>query len=136
MTAPLADERTSLVEDVKVELPANDRFLRIARLAAAGLADEAGFDVDGVEDLRVAVDEAAVALIEVASPSATVVLQFRVSPGRVDFFGEVPADKAPSLHPVAESVLDVLTQGMELDHGRGCGSIRFTVRQADGSQVD
>ena len=33
-------------------------------------------------------------------------------------------------------VLDVLTQGMELDHSRGCGSIRFTIQHETGRQVD
>jgi anti-sigma regulatory factor (Ser/Thr protein kinase) len=44
-------------EPVRLILPAGTRYLRVARLVASSLATMAGADLDGVEDLRIAVDE-------------------------------------------------------------------------------
>ena len=45
-------------------LPADAGLLRLVRLVASGLASTAGFDVDELDDLRIAVDEAVAALLE------------------------------------------------------------------------
>ena len=42
---------------IELVLPADTRLVRVARLVASGVATAAGFDVDEVEDLRIAVDE-------------------------------------------------------------------------------
>lgn len=42
---------------VVVDVPASVRSLRLLRLAAAGLASDAGLDLEGVESARVAIDE-------------------------------------------------------------------------------
>ena len=53
---------------IRLSIPAELRFLRIARLTAAGIAGDLGFGLQDVEDLRVAVDEMCAALIEDAGP--------------------------------------------------------------------
>jgi len=42
---------------VRLELPIESQYIRVARLVASGLGATAGLDVDGVDDLRIAVDE-------------------------------------------------------------------------------
>jgi len=49
---------------VRLEVGGDHRHVRIARLVATGVASLAGFDVEAVEDLRIAVDEACVWLID------------------------------------------------------------------------
>jgi hypothetical protein len=44
-------------ERIELVLPADKRLVRVARLVASGVATTAGFDVEEVEDLRIAVDE-------------------------------------------------------------------------------
>jgi len=49
---------------VRLTIPARSRYLRLARLTAAGIASDLSFSLQGIEDLRVAVDEACAVLIE------------------------------------------------------------------------
>jgi anti-sigma regulatory factor (Ser/Thr protein kinase) len=49
---------------VRLIIPARSRYLRLARLTAAGIASDLGFSLQGIEDLRVAVDEACAMLID------------------------------------------------------------------------
>src|SRR3954471_9418272 len=51
-------------ETVRLTIPAALEFVRIARLTASGVASRVGFDVDEIEDLRVAVDELSSILVE------------------------------------------------------------------------
>lgn len=50
-------ETASVRELVKISFPANVDFVVLARFAAATIASRAGFDLDDIEDLRLAVDE-------------------------------------------------------------------------------
>jgi anti-sigma regulatory factor (Ser/Thr protein kinase) len=49
---------------VELRIPADPQMSRVARLAASGLASLAGFDVDVIEDIKIAVSEVLLALIE------------------------------------------------------------------------
>jgi serine/threonine-protein kinase RsbW len=53
-----ADPDLTPPHTVKVTLPAQPRLIRVARLVASGLANELGFDVDRLDDVRLAVGEA------------------------------------------------------------------------------
>jgi hypothetical protein len=53
MTAPSASD----TEHVEISFPADVDFVVIARFAAATVAARANFDIDEIEDLRLAVDE-------------------------------------------------------------------------------
>ena len=55
---------TTLDGPIELTIPADSRLLRLVRLVASGLASTAGFDVEQLEDLRIAVDEAVAALLE------------------------------------------------------------------------
>jgi hypothetical protein len=45
-------------EVVTLSLPAHSRFIRLARLVGAGLANDLGIDLDGLDDVRLAFGEA------------------------------------------------------------------------------
>lgn len=119
----------SVGADVRLELPAETRFLRLARLTASGLANDLDFDIDEVEDLRVAVDEACAVLVEVAADGSRLELTYALSGDTVEVRGAVPADERPELHPVAENVLALLARDFEVDHRDGRATFRFLARR-------
>ncbi len=44
-------------EVVTVQLPAQARYIRVARLVGAGLANDLGIDLEGLDDVRLAIGE-------------------------------------------------------------------------------
>ena len=86
---------------MKLEVEGDHRYVRIARLVASGVASLAGFDVESVEDLRIAVDEGCVWLIE-HGHGAPLRLELRRLDGRgVEVIGETDyssqTDATPSV---------------------------------------
>ena len=70
---------------VRLELPIESQYIRVARLVASGLGATAGLDVDAVDDLRIAVDELCAALFEVGGEK--VELTFAVDADDVEVTG-------------------------------------------------
>src|SRR4051795_11375701 len=52
---------------VRLTVPASLEYVRIVRLTGSGVASRLGFDVEEIENLRVALDELASMAIELAS---------------------------------------------------------------------
>jgi serine/threonine-protein kinase RsbW len=96
---------------VRVQLPVDSRYIRVARLVAAGLASTAGFDVDAVDDFRIAVDELCAALLEVGDSNASVELMFSVSDGEVQVDGRTATPGTASFDSdrldLSRQILDV-----------------------------
>lgn len=53
---------------VRISIPASLEFVRIVRLTASGLASRLGFDVEEIDNLRIAVDELAGAVVDASAP--------------------------------------------------------------------
>jgi serine/threonine-protein kinase RsbW len=53
-------------ETVRLTVPAALEYVRIVRLTASGVASRLGFDVEEIEDLRVAVDELTSLIVDAA----------------------------------------------------------------------
>ncbi|HEX6404910.1 MAG TPA: hypothetical protein VF003_17400 [Pseudonocardiaceae bacterium] len=62
------------------------------RAVAADLAARADFEVDSIDDLRMAVDDACAMLIEIAAQGATLSCRFTVRPERIEAVAEVDVD--------------------------------------------
>jgi serine/threonine-protein kinase RsbW len=96
---------------VRVQLPVDSRYIRVARLVAAGLASTAGFDVDGVDDFRIAVDELCAALLEVGDSARSVDLTFAVRDGEVEVEGRTETSGEASFDndrlDLSRQILDV-----------------------------
>jgi serine/threonine-protein kinase RsbW len=75
-------------ETIRLTVPASLEFVRIVRLTASGVASRLGFDVEEIEDLRVAVDELASIVIEAAEGGELAVL-FAVQDATLRIEGEV-----------------------------------------------
>jgi anti-sigma regulatory factor (Ser/Thr protein kinase) len=71
---------------VTLEVPAHSRYLRVVRLVASACAADAGFDIDDVEDVRVAADELCAGALELA-PLGTIVLTFETADGELTMHG-------------------------------------------------
>ncbi|MBI4936521.1 MAG: ATP-binding protein [Actinobacteria bacterium] len=55
---------TAVSGPVALRIPAEPALSRIARLAASGLASLTGFTIDDIEDIKIAVSEVTIALVE------------------------------------------------------------------------
>jgi serine/threonine-protein kinase RsbW len=115
VSIPLNDTGRPRVEtgtdpEVRLLIPATSRYLRLARLTAAGLAGDLGYSVDAIEDLRIAVDELCAAIIEDTPSPAQLELSYRESEGKLVVEGTCRArsTKAPDLHSVARELLNML----------------------------
>lgn len=51
------------MDDINLKLPAKPEYVSVARLTTAAIANRLGFNVDEIEDLKVAVSEAGIYLI-------------------------------------------------------------------------
>jgi hypothetical protein len=115
MTAGDRPAETEVTDVVKLELPAAPRYLRLARLTAAGLAGDLGFDMESLEDLRVAIDELCAAAIDGSDGTATLVLRYEPRGRGIRIEGEVEADgPGVELHPVAQELLRMVADDYEL----------------------
>jgi len=110
---------------VRLVIPASARFLRLARLTAAGLAGDLGYRVDAIEDLRVAADELCAAIISGAAPGAELSLTYREITGGLLIEGACAAngDDVPQLQGVARELVEILAD----EYWLGCdeGERRF-----------
>jgi len=95
---------------VRLSIPAEARFLRLARLTAAGLAGDLGYSVDDIEDLRIAVDELCAAVIEDADPTSELTVSYVERDGALVVEGVCDDVDAPlpELHAVAQELLAML----------------------------
>ena len=55
---------------IAIKLPCKAEYVSVARLTASGVANRAGFDLDTVEDIKVAVSEVCSRIISVAENSS------------------------------------------------------------------
>lgn len=103
-------------QPVRLIFPAEARSLRLARLVAAGVAGEAGFSIDAIEDLRVAVDELCAVLIDGAGPEAEVTVSYSVvGDGVVVEGGCTNRAASTELHVVARELLAMTTDEYTVD---------------------
>lgn len=74
-------------DTVTLTFPAATDRVRLARVLAATLADEAGFDYDEVEDIRIAVDELCFAVLEAGTTVGTFDISAVSQPGELHITG-------------------------------------------------
>jgi serine/threonine-protein kinase RsbW len=79
---------------VELVIPADTRAVRLARLVTSGVASASGFDVEEVEDLRIAVDELCAVLL--ACDTRDVLrLSWRSSPGAIEILASADVKGTP-----------------------------------------
>ena len=70
-------------DHIRLSIPADAGYGRIARIAAAGLALRLGFSYREIEDLRLAVDEALILLLRDDHSDGTLMVEFEPSPDQL-----------------------------------------------------
>lgn len=116
---------------VVLELPADPKLLRVARVTVASVAGELPLTLQDVDDLRVAVDELAAVVIEDVGPEAVLRLEVRVHDDALEVVGRVAgAGPLPELHPVAVDLLGLVAPGHELANDGADRTFRFARRVA------
>lgn len=80
---------------IRMTIPAMLAYVRLPRVAIAGLATRAGFSYDEVEDLRLAIGEVCQVLLDGADRTGTLTISFAVERGQmdVDVVAEGPAGR-------------------------------------------
>ncbi len=69
---------------IRLTIPAVLAFVRLPRVAIAGLATRAGFSYDEVEDLRLAIGEVCQVLVNGANRDGTLTIAFTVERGKME----------------------------------------------------
>lgn len=104
---------------VTLRFPASSERVRLARTLAAVLGDEAGFDYEEVEDLRIAVDELVFALLDRSGRGSIVELTADAQPGVLRIEGTVGGDvstTAPGdLSEISRQILATVIDSYELE---------------------
>lgn len=111
-----SDERAQ----VTLRIPCDVRYFRSVRLAVGGLATLVGFDIEAIDDLRIAVDEVCGTLAEVGT-GEELLIEVVTEPGRsIRIEGSTPRGTAgldADRHRFATQILSVVADrhGVELD---------------------
>jgi hypothetical protein len=83
---------------VVLRLPPDPTLSRVLRLAASGIAGMAGFTVDEIEDIKIAVSEVMLALIEHGG-GQSIEVQFMVEDQSFTVRGQTAVETFDSEHP-------------------------------------
>ena len=90
-------ERTA-IGPVQLQLPPDPTLSRVLRLAASGIAGMAGFTVDEIEDIKIAVSEVLLALIEHGGGKA-IAVEFTVADQSFTVRGQTTIETFDAQHP-------------------------------------
>ena len=91
---------------LRLRFPATGGYLRVCRLNASVLAAELDFDLDELDDLKLAVDEAVTWLTGDDECGGSVELDIRHGDGRIEIVGTRTADDLPPRD--AEDLVDAI----------------------------
>lgn len=116
---------------IEVHTTARAMAIPTIRTVAADLAARADFEVDSINDLRMAVDDACAMLVRIAAPNARLNCRFTVRLDRLELAAEVDIDDAADPLPIgsfgwqvleclADEVKAIVLPGDPGQHGRVC----------------
>jgi serine/threonine-protein kinase RsbW len=127
-------------DEVELSFPASARYLRVARLTASSLAADLGFDVDAIDDVRVAVDELCALLLDDDDTGPAprdesgrpIKVSFGLAGGAISARAsrEMATDAPPTLDPIARELLAVVTDEHAVIHEGFVRSVRFVRRNS------
>jgi serine/threonine-protein kinase RsbW len=122
-------------QEVRLTMPASPDLLRVARLTAAGLANRVGFNIDEVEDVKMALDELCFSVVGDVPGSGTIDLRFVLEPGSLVIEGEGPGDGSPARDPETSEfsalILDAVVDEHQISRDGDHVHFRFVKHQKD-----
>ncbi len=127
---------SELLETLEIRFPARPGYLAVSRLNVTAMAAGAGFDVDGLDDLRLAIDEAVSWLVgdstAETAPDDIVELVISCRPGQVECRGRRSGDGGgePALGDLASAILGATIDEIEIgaDGGRFITLVKRSTR--------
>src|SRR3954467_2955493 len=126
--------------EVRLSIPASPEFLRLARLAAAGLASRMGFTYDEVEDLRIAIDELCFSLVGHSGRAGTIVLRYGMRDDGLVVEGVGQFDDgmgtSPALSPLSQQILKAVVDEHELTIGPDGPEFRLVKRDRKSTRLN
>jgi len=129
----MADESgpggTSVADVVRLTFPGSLEYVRVARMTASAVAARLGFDIEEIEDLRVAVDELASAVIE-AGDGRELDITFSELGGRFVVEGRAAVVAEPQLDDLTRQILSVVVDEFDLATTDGVAEFRASKRPA------
>jgi hypothetical protein len=120
---------TRVADVVRLSFPGSLEYVRVARMTATAVGARLGFDVEEIEDLRVAVDELASVVIE-AGEGAEVSVTFSDLGGSFVVEGRATVRTEPRLDDLTQQILRVVVDDFELSVNDGVAEFRATKRPA------
>lgn len=114
---------------MRLSVPCSLEYVRLIRLTASGLANRLGFDLDEIDDLRVAVDELASTLVEHAADGLLEV-SFRVGSRCIRIDGHTASSHRLVPDALTLQILAAVVDDYELRADGVQGWFRCTKRAA------
>jgi serine/threonine-protein kinase RsbW len=119
---------------IRMTIPALLAYVRLPRVAIAGLATRSGFSYDEVEDLRLAVGEVCQVLLDGGDREGTLTIDFSLARGTVRV--EVAIDAPPPDHDslverLAEQILAATVGKLEVHDDGRCIAFAMTAAEDD-----
>jgi hypothetical protein len=118
---------TKVAEVVRLSVPGSLEYVRIVRLTTAAVASRLGFDVEEIEDLRVAADELVSVVIE-AGNGGEINITFSNLGETFVLDGSAPVVADPELDNLTRQILGVVVDDFELSASEGVARFRATKR--------
>ena len=120
-------------DEVRLVMPADPEFLRLARVTAMGLASRLSFTLDEIEDLRIAIDELLFALIGLRGRPGNVRIEYSVSPDGLEVVGIGQFDDGaptPALTELSELILSAVSDEHALSDNGSAPTFRLFKRRS------
>ena len=103
-------------DTVELTIPARIDFVRLTRLVASGLATQAEFTVDEIEDVRIAVDEICTALIDRSSPDRDLAVRFFLRDATLECEVTAEVGEPTVLDELSIHILDATVDHHQFEH--------------------
>lgn len=133
-SVPAAGAPTTTGEPAEVELrlPADGAYAAVLRTLAAGLAARVDFTMDDIEDLRIAVSEAAAMVLDEADAGSVLDCRFRLLPRElgITISGAATTPEAPDYESFGWQVLATLAAEAAIDATADAYAVRLTLRSS------
>ena len=123
----------SLPHQAVLEIPADAGYVQLARLVASGIAGRLDFNIDEIEDLRIAVDECCVALLSCTELGTAMQLRYSWDTTEVMLQAQAAAIGSGG-QPHVEGITGQILAAV-VDHyrfGRGDAHVFFELRKRRG----
>lgn len=109
---------------VRVSIPVDSRFIALSRVTAASAAAELDFNMDEIEDLRVAANELVAIVLEWGEDngSAVVELAYRLDGDALELTATAEGSTGASdddVDPLTQRILEAVVDEFELGQGSG-----------------